>query len=551
MKKQSFIFSSAILIFSAVAAKLIGALFRIPLANMLGGTGMGYFSSAYSIFLTIYALSVTGLPTAVAKLTAENNAFGRYGNVRRIKTVSLAFFAVTGIVFTAVLLLAAYPFCRFTNVMGAVPSVIMIAPSVLFGCIMSVYRGYYEGLRNMFPTAVSQIAEGIFKLCTGLALCVYVLDNPEKFASVCDFFGYDDILPVAAAAAVLGVTVSTAAGTLFLFLRDKLKGDGITREMLASPSARNCVDGQGDIISDLLKIALPVAAGALVTNLTSLVDLITITRSLDKAFTHVPDYISGMSGISDITELSNFLFGCYTGLAITVFNLVPSFTNMFGKGIFPSITEAYAEKDTEKIQACSEKALLSTALIAVPSGMGICVLSGQILQFLFPSKVLETHSCTAPLSVLGIGVIFLCLSSTFFSIFQSAGKPQLPVKIMLVGVAVKLAANLMLVPVPQLNITGAAVSTLLCYAVICTLSMYYLIRFDCIKKRRLLVILCKICYSSVMCISAASITENMLKNTLTPSVVLLFSIFTGVIIYIFCICLLGIFTKSTIKMLIS
>ena len=71
MKKQSFIFSSAILIFSAVAAKLIGALFRIPLANLLGGTGMGYFSSAYSIFLTIYALSVTGLPTAVAKLTAE------------------------------------------------------------------------------------------------------------------------------------------------------------------------------------------------------------------------------------------------------------------------------------------------------------------------------------------------------------------------------------------------------------------------------------------------------------------------------------------------
>ena len=110
MKKQSFLASSAILILSAVTAKLMGAVFRIPLANMLGGEGMGYFSSAYGIFMTVYAVSVTGLPAAVAKLTAENSALGRFANVRRIKTSALLFFSATGLAFTLLMLAAAYPF---------------------------------------------------------------------------------------------------------------------------------------------------------------------------------------------------------------------------------------------------------------------------------------------------------------------------------------------------------------------------------------------------------------------------------------------------------
>ena len=141
MKKQTFIFSSAILIFSAVLTKLIGALFRIPLANMLGGTGMGYFSGAYGIFMAVYALSVTGLPTAVAKLVAENSALGRYANIRKIKSSAVIFFGATGLGFTILLTAAAYPFCILTIGMEALPSVLMIAPSIFLCCIFIVPQG--------------------------------------------------------------------------------------------------------------------------------------------------------------------------------------------------------------------------------------------------------------------------------------------------------------------------------------------------------------------------------------------------------------------------
>ncbi len=548
MKKQTFIFSSAILILSAVVTKLIGALFRIPLANMLGGTGMGYFSGAYGIFMAVYALSVTGLPTAVAKLVAENSTLGRYANIRKIKSSAVIFFGATGLAFTILLTAAAYPFCTLTIGMEALPSVLMIAPSIFLCCVTSVYRGYYEGLRNMFPTAVSQVIEGIFKLCTGLAFCIYVLHNPEKFDKVCAFFGNCGIASVAAAASILGITVSSAAGTLFLIIRDKLLGDGISPLQL---NAENRTDSTRTIISKLLEIALPVAAGALVTNLTSLIDLVTVTRSLEKLVSENPQYFANMTGTENISLIPNFLFGSFTGLAITVFNLVPSFTNMFGKGILPSLSEAFTAKDSSLIIQNTEKALLSTAIIAIPSGFGIFALSEKILSFLFSSKPIEASLCINSMAILGVAVIFLCISSTAFSVLQAGGKPQLPVKIMLAGVAVKLIGNLVLVPVPKLNIAGASISTLLCYAVICIPAIYYMIKLTKISGTKLFVNLCKLCYCSVMCAVFAKLTENILSNALDTSFVLFISILVGVIFYIICAFLLGIFTKSTLKLLIS
>ena len=542
MRKQTFIFSSAILIFSAIATKLIGALFRIPLANMLGGTGMGYFSSAYGIFMTIYALSVTGLPTAVARVVAENSALGQFANIRKIKSASLAFFGITGLAFTLILAAVAYPFCLLTSGTETVPSVLMIAPSVFFCCVTSVYRGYYEGLRNMFPTAVSQVTEGLFKLCAGLAFCMYVLNNPEKFDRISTLFNCGTTA-VAAAAAVLGITLSSAAGMLFLIIRDKLFGDDIKYSSMDSA----CTDSTHVIVCKLLKIALPVAAGALVTNLTSLIDLVTVTRSLEKAIYGAPEFFGAISESCPLSELPNFMFGSFTGLAVTVFNLIPSFTNMFGKGILPTLSEAFTANDTKAVALNTEKALLSTAIIAVPSGFGIMALSESILGFLFSSKELEVSVCAASMSVLGAAVIFLCISSTIFSVFQALGKPQLPVKIMLCGVAVKLIGNIILVPVPQLNIAGAALATL----VIFVPSVYYMIKLTKISARKFFGDLCKLCYCSVMCAVSAKLMENILSNALNTSFVLFISICVGVIIYIFCAFLLGIFTKSTLKLLIS
>lgn len=551
MKKQGFLLSSAILIFSAVLAKLAGALFRIPLANMLGGTGMGYFSGAYGIFMTVYAVSVTGLPAAVAKLTAENSALERYGNLRRVKSSAILFFSVTGLAFTAAMLLLAYPFCVYVNDSPeTVPSVLAIAPSIFFGCVTSVYRGYYEGLRNMFPTAVSQILEGIVKLCAGLALCLWVLKNPDKVQNLCEIWGCTQ-LSLAAAAAVFGISLSSAAGTFYLIFRDKLSGDGISEEEILAGSGANQTDSRRKIVSELLKTAVPIALGALVTNLTSLIDLVTIMRSLRLAAEKAPEFFAGLSGNVPQTELPNFLFGSFTGLAVTVFNLVPSFTNMFGKGILPALSEAFAARDKARIKLSAEKALFVTALVSFPSAAGISVLAGEILKTLFPSKPVETAACTASLTILGIAVAFLCISGAAFAILQAAGRPDLPVKLMIPGVLVKFAGNILLVPIPELNISGAAISTLLCYVVICVPAVAMAANCTKLDKTYIKGLFWKIIYCSAMCGGGALLAKNSFAQTVGGIILLFISIIFGVIFYIISTILLGIITKSTLKSLIS
>ena len=184
----------------------------------------------------------------------------------------------------------------------------MIAPSVLFGCITAVYRGFWEGMRNMYPTALSQVVEAVVRLAAGLALCSYVLNNSE---SVLKYLPKGtDITAAASAAAVLGISLSTIAGTAFLYIR----GTGLEKD---SPLISEGVEESGrKIIRSLFAVLIPVALGSIVTNLTSLIDLATIIRCLDKAADAAPDYLYhkfGLSGISHI-ELSEFIYGSLQGL---------------------------------------------------------------------------------------------------------------------------------------------------------------------------------------------------------------------------------------------
>lgn len=503
MKKQSFIKGSLILIVSAVIAKAAGALFKIPLTNMLGGTGMGYFSCAYGLFLPIYALTANGLTTAAAKLTADNCAAGNYRNARKIYRVSLALFTAIGLAGTAAAAILARPFSeKIAACPEAALSVLMIAPSVLFGCITAVYRGCWEGMRNMYPTAVSQVIESVMRLAAGLALCSYVLNHPDKVMSF--FPAGTDIISVAAAAAVAGITLSTAAGTLFLVI-------------LGADPSEKCIDNtkredsSGKIIKSLFAVMIPVALGSIITNLTSLIDLATIIRCLDKALLIRPGSIIHKFGLESIpkNELSNFIYGSFSGLAVTVFNLIPSVTNMFGKGILPNIAEAWTRKDIDSVKRLSANVIGATAFLAVPSGLGISILAAPVLNFLFPSGKMECIVSSESLFYLGFAVIFLALSFPVFSMLQAIGRADAPVKIMIAGVIVKFLGNILLIPVPEINVAGAAISTLLCYVLIFILSLIIYSKAAGIRIKIFSILLPPV-FSGIMCAVTANLVYNLL-----------------------------------------
>lgn len=540
---------------SAVITKIIGALFKIPLTNLLGGTGMGYFSCAYGLFLPVYAVSVTGLPTAVAKLVAENAAFGRYANARKIKRVSLILFSLIGIISAGLMILTAGFFSEhIVETPLAKPAVLAIAPSVFFGCIMSVYRGYYEGLRNMYPTAVSQVTEALVKLTAGLLCCKLVMDfavaSPERFLEIIsklqpveNLTAGDLMLPYGAAAAVAGVTLSSFGGMIFLILRHKLRGDGISSAVTAE---NKHTDSGKDLLKALIRILVPVALGSLVTNLTSLIDLATIVRCLNSAIEKAPEYFIGIS--VPMAEMPTFIYGSFTGLTLTVFNLVPSFTNMFGKGILPSLAEAWAVKDRSRIEKSVNSVLFVTGLAAIPAGLGITFLAREILEFLYSARTNEILVSYQSLAVLGAGVILLSLTAPVFAMLQAIGRADLPVKIMLLGVAVKLLGNLLLIPLPAVNITGAGISTTLCYLVICAAAVLSLKKVTKVKLQ-IGTVFVKPLYAGILCVMGAVPAYRFIFPHLGNRISLAVSIVIGGIIYLFALYLMEIRTKNQIKSL--
>ncbi len=490
MKKQTFLKGSVILMASAVAAKLLGALFRIPLTNMLGGVGMSCFSCAYSLFMPVYALIVTGISSAVARMTASSAALGMYANTRRIRRVALIIFTAAGLPAGALMAALAVPFSVYSvGSTDAAAAVAMIAPAVVFSCITAVERGYYEGLSNMYPTAVSQVVEGIVKASAGLWLCGYVTENGEQLAGYFPWIG--DVRALAAAAGILGVTLSTVGAALYF---------AVLRLFTKPPeNAEKALESRREIARQLVREALPVGAGAVVTNLSALIDMWTIIGLISRSGA----YTGRFEGVAD-GEVPQFVYGSFSGIALTVFNLVPSVTNMLGKGALTCIASAKGCGSPEALRRSSTQALLTAAVIAVPAAVGLGVMAPEVLELLFSRQSDEVGVCISSLRLLMPAMLCLCMSYPLFSMLQAVGRASAPLKIMLAGTAVKLVGNLLLIPF--IGVDGAAVSTSVSYAFILAASLRCYFRETGAVPDKLPFL--GVLYAGAMCGGAAYVAED-------------------------------------------
>lgn len=493
MKQQSVLRGSVWLIGSALLAKVLGAVFRIPLTAMLGGEGMGYFSFAYGLFLPIFALSVTGINTAVSAVTAQKRASGDDASAQRCVRIARRMFGRGGAVCAGILFFAAGPLCNAMGDPHAALAVKMLAPSIFFCCINAVLRGEFEGCCNMTPTAVSQVAEGIARAGFGLMLCGGML----RFAPALRPYLPQavSVSGAAAAAAIFGVTLSTAVGTLALLLFPRPMHSA---KLLKSPAEERLLR------QALLQILLPVAAASLVTNLTTLVDLAVGLRLLAGA-------LARQNALSDAAAAAqaNFAFGAFSGLAVTVFNLVPAVTNMLGKGVFPAFAASCTNHHTADMTHHAHRVMQRTAFLAVPAGLGIAALAEPILMLLFPTRQTEIALAAPPLVILGFAVIFAAMSYPLFSMMQAAGRAGDTVGIMLWGAAVKLAGDLLLIP--RFQLSGIAVSTLLCYAVIYLLALR---RFQLRVHLRLPIL--RICGGNLFAGILCAVTARVIYERLLP-----------------------------------
>ena len=442
-KQKSFAAGALLLMLSNLIVKVIGALLKIPLTNLIGLEGMAYYGSAYQIYALLFLISTSGLPVAVSRLVAKSSALGRRYEVERIFRVSLAVFFCVGTAGTLIMMFGADSFAAAANMPDAARAVLMVSPTVMLVCIVSAIRGYFQGLRSMVPTAVSQLTEAVVKLVGGYAAASYAMNK-----------GYP--MDVVAAYAISGVPLGVLISTVYLIACYILHG----REPceLRDPRSRSTVR----TLAVLLRITVPVSLTAAALYLTNIIDLMTIVNLLEPVFGR---------------QAAELMYSTYSNIAVTLSNMPSTVIYAIATSALPALAAAIALKQNERVRASMRAALRLTVVFAMPCAVGMLVLSRGVISFVYNAETMSQVVRTAAdssvvtaldvasrsLSILAVGIVFITLYSTTNALMQSYGLEWFTIVSVLCGAGIKLVLGLILMNIEELNIYGAAISSVACY----------------------------------------------------------------------------------------
>lgn len=552
--EKRYIKNTAILFASMAITKIIGALFKIPLANLLGGTGMGYFSTAYGLYSPIFALTAAGVPTVIMRTTARCAAVGNAQHAAAVRKYALILFTAVGILGTAAVAAFAKPFAGYIACSPkSTLAIICISPAVTLCCTASVLRGYREGLSDVLPSAAASVAEAVSRAVFGLGISYAVIFFAKSaFLSGRSVFGenvstieqaYDAALPYAAAGAIFAVSISELCGLLSLVISEK-------KFRPRDPLPPRCSYCAGKICTQLVRETAPIAASALVMNCVSFVDLLTVTKTLSLSAAQNPEYyLQKFGNILDkcggIEGLPNFIYGSYTGIAMSLFMLIPSFAGMTEKTAAPEIAAAWERKDNAALASKINMLMRAGALIACPGCFGAAALAKPIMQLLYGTREAEVSVCLAPFVILCFCGIFMVISSAMFGIFQSVNKAHIPLLLMTGSVLIKLVLNPVLVSIPELNISGAPLAGAVGYIFMTIMGFAALKKYLPVKIGVAGAVFPPLICGAV-CGIAAKIAYSLLQGKVSLLLSVMFSTVTGAFVYLFLLILTGNFRTIAI-----
>ena len=444
--RESFLKGALILSLAGVIVKIMGAFFRIPLSNLIGSIGMGYYQVVYPIYTLFLTLAVAGFPTALAKLVSEQRAVGDFKGANKTFRISYTVLFITGLISFSIFFFGA----EFISTVilknsGAYAAMVAISPALLFVPLMSSYRGYFQGRRDMTKIAVSQVIEQFFRVSLGLFLGYMLMKSygPE----------------MGAAGGVLGAAIggfASAAFLIYIYLRNTKE-----RKAEIAHSSHIKTESTGTILKKLLYVAIPITIGACVMPLVNMVDSVIVVRRLQ---------VAGF----DI-DMANSLLGQLSGMAIPIVNLPVVIDQAIGMSLVPSISEAYALNQINRARKEAKTGLKTILLVVLPCTFGLAALATPIMSLLFPSiEATGPASLGTLLFVVAPSAIFLGLVYAQNGILQGMGKPMVPVIALLVGMLFKVVISYTLTGIASVNIIGSGIGTVSAYAVASIIEFIYI-----------------------------------------------------------------------------
>ncbi len=559
---QSFLKGALVLTISMIAVKLCGLAQKVLLTNLYGRLGetyaefgTGLFSNAYELYVPLFTLATVGFPIAVSRLVSENYAKERYNDVRQIQRVAKPFFIIMGLICFLIMTVGSFFYVgkNGINQPYALPALLVLAPTIFFGCLVSVYRGYYEGMRNMTPTAISEVLEAVSKIAIGVVLSYIVVNvGINQYTSSGTIFGmvfeskedaYNTLVSISVAASILGITLGSVIAFLFLRIRFSVRKGEIPEELYLRSAEAN---SKKETFKRMAFTALPVGIGALVMSLSGTIDSFIIQRViLNMAENHPVELLAEFNGKLDTTlaegSIHTCIWGYYTA-SLTLVSIVIAVTQVFGTSAMPNVTASFTKGNKEDLRDSINTVLRLTTIVTFPCAIGLSVLSRPILSLVYSGNENIAMFGGEVLQMLGIAVIFMGTITPICSMLQGIGKVKSSMGIYIFGTLSKVLVSYLFARNISINIVGSAIGSLVSNFLMVTVAMFLLVKSTKIMPDFLSCAI-KPMLSAVVCGVSAYVCSYVLNLNL------LFSIVISAILYLFVLLVLHTFSKNDVLML--
>ncbi len=436
-KKQNFLQGTALLAMATAIVKVIGALYKIPLNAIIGEQGFGYFNTAYEIYNVLLMISTAGLPVAMSRMISQASSLRHSNQVRRIYNTARGIFLGLGITGTLLMTLFCRQLAQFQNQPDAWAAIGCLGPCVLLICVMSTYRGFFQGQSNMLPTSISQVLEAVVKLLVGMAAALLLMKLTSSVA-------------LAAGGAILGVTASCLVSSIYLFTCFRK-----TYRLL--PESSDVPRPYADTAKGLLIIAIPITLGSAGLQLLTMLE--------------TKIYMGRLLSLGYSQAAADTMRGIY-GMTQTIFNMPCAFITPITISIIPAITAQLTLCNEDEARETEESAIRITGLISMPCAFGLGLLAEPVTALLGGYTGENLILATRLMTVLGFSIAFNAVVLVTTAIMQAHGYAGRPVINMLIGGVLKLGAVFILTGNRNIGIVGTPIGTLLCYLAISCLNIY-------------------------------------------------------------------------------
>ena len=518
VKKETFMQGVMTIMFSQILIKVLGLIYTLYLTNRdgFGDAGNAIYISGYQIYALLLTISSIGVPNAISKLVSERLALGDSKGANKIFKVALATFGIIGAIGTMLLFFGAHTIAyNWIQISEAELTLVALSPAIFFVSISSVFRGYFNGRRTLKITARAQTLEQIFKTILTIVMVEIVA------------YATSTSTEMMAAGANLATTIATFSSFAYMFIYYRVKRKEIGNEIAQTTNYK--YEDVKTIVKKILMVSIPLTLSSIMTSFNKNIDSFTVKRILST-------YMA--------SDVATKLYGQLSGKVDTLTNLPLAVNIAFATALVPAISAAKAKNDRETATKRTSFSLLTSMLIGLPCVVGMIVFAQPILNLLYPNA----NQGALLLQLISVSVIFSILDQTINGALQGFGKVMVPAIALGIGCVVKLILNLILLPIPELNVYGAAIGSIACHAVAFTIVFNVLKKYVKLDLPFNKFVIKPAIATTIMGICSYTV-YLLLKGIISGRLATIVSILFAAIVYVLAVLALKIYNKEDIYML--